>query len=197
MTAWHKRLLWGAACSAVGMMAWYVVFWVLSPIPGGVFKALPDENAVVRVLRDTQLVTGVYRFPGLHEGQAMDGAYFEKHKAGPIGQIIYRREGVNPYTPTVFLLGLVHFFLASLLATGLLLLVVPALPTYRRRLLFLCLVGLLGAFTLDFADPIRWHQPWGFHVYAALFDAVNGLVSAAILAWFVDPSRQEAGPGSA
>jgi hypothetical protein len=197
LSRWQQRLLWGIAFSAAGMLAWNVIFWVVSPLPQEALRPLPDENAVIKVLTDTQLVTGAYRFPGLAEGQAPDGSYFDKHKRGPIGLLFYRREGVNPYTPLTIVLGLLHALLISAAAVGLLLLVLPALPTYGRRALFLGGVGVFAALALDFADPIRWHQPWGYHGYVALFDAVNGGVSALILAWFVDPAARENYPDDA
>jgi hypothetical protein len=195
ITRWQQRLLWGIAFSAASMVAWSVIFWVATPLTHSAFKPLPDEDAVIKALVDTQVPTGAYRFPGLAEGQAADGKYFDKHRRGPIGQIFYQREGINPYTPRTFVLGLLHALLISAAAAGLVLLALPALPTYARRLAFLFGLGAFAALALDFADPIRWNQPWGYHAVVALFDVINGLVSAIILAWFVDPRAQAAGDG--
>jgi hypothetical protein len=192
ISRWQQRLLWGIAFSAVGMTAWGVIFWVATPLSQAAFKPLPDENAVIKVLTDGQLPSGAYRFPGLAEGQSPDGAYFDKHRRGPIGQIFYRRGGVNPYTPLTVVLSVAHALLISAAAVGLTLLVLPALPTYGRRLAFLVSLGAFAALALDFADPIRWHQPWAYHSVVALFDVTNGLISAIILAWFVDPNARDA-----
>lgn len=195
ITRWHHRLLWGIAFSAIAMVAWSVIFWMVSPMAISAYKPLPDEDAVIKALVDTKVVTGVYRFPGLAEGQPADGKYFDKHKRGPIGQIFYQQEGSNPYSPRTVILGLVHALLISALATGLLVLVLPALPTYARRLGFLFGLGLFAALALDFADSVRWQQSWSHHGIVALFDIVNGFISAIVLAWFVDPAAREEGDG--
>jgi hypothetical protein len=197
MTAQHKWLLWGAGLAAVALMAWTYLFWAVSPLPFSVVRPLPDEEAVLKVFRDTQLVTGVYNIPGLAEAQGMDGAYFEKAKAGPIGQIFFRREGSNPLNPLPYLAGLAHFFLVGLALGALLLWVRPVLPGYGARLGFVLAVSACAALAVDFAPPLWWHHPWGFHALTALYDAGSGLVSGVVLAWALDPRRLEApAPGS-
>lgn len=191
MTAQHKWLLWGAGLSAVALMVWTYLFWAVSPLPYSVVKPLPDEEAVLKVFRDTQLVTGVYNIPGLVEGRGMDGAFFEKAKSGPLVQIFMRREGYNPLNPLPYLAGLVHFFLASLAASLLLLWVRPALPSYGLRLGFVMAVSAFAALSVDFTAPLWWHHPWGFHALTALFDAGSGLVSGLVLAWALDPRHLE------
>ena len=197
MTAQHKWLLWGAGLSALALMVWGYLFWAASPLPFAVIKPLPDEDAVMRVFKDTQLSTGVYNFPGLAEGQGMDGAFFEKTKAGPIGQVFLRREGHNPLNPLNYLLAFVHSFVVSLIAGGILLLVRPALPTYGLRLLLVFALSGFAAISQNFSDPIWWHHPWGFHAMTALYNVGSGAISGAILAWALDPKRIEAKPPEA
>jgi hypothetical protein len=175
-------------------MVWAYLFWVVSPLPFSVVKPLPDEEAVLKVFRDTQLVTGVYSFPGFMETQGMDGASFEKTKSGPIGQIFVRREGNNPLNPLPYLAGLVHFFLISLAAGALLLWVRAALPSYGLRLGFVTALGAFAALSVDFSAPLWWHHPWGYHALTALYDAGSGVVSGLVLAWALDPCRLEAAP---
>lgn len=189
MTAQQKWLVWGAGLSALALMVWGYLFWSVSPLQSAVTKPLPDEDAVLRVFRDTQLTTGVYTFPWLADGQSMDGAAFEKSKAGPVGQIFIRREGHNPLNPLGYLLGLVHAFIASLIAGAILLLVRPALPTFSRRLLLVFALSGFAAFSLNFADPIWWRHPWGFHAMNALYNVGSGVISGLILAWALDPRR--------
>lgn len=197
MTAQQRWLLWGAGLSALALMVWGYLFWAMSPLPFAVIKPLPDEEAVLRVFKDTQLSTGVYSFPGLVEGQGMDGAFFEKTRSGPIGQILFRREGSNPLNPLNYLLVLLHFFVVSLAAGGILLLVRPALPTYGRRLLLVFALSAFAAVSLDFSGPVWWHHPWGFHAMTALYDAGSGAISGLILAWALDPKRLLAKPTGA
>jgi hypothetical protein len=189
MTAQHKWLMWGAGLSAVALMVWGYLFWAVSPLPFAVLKPLPDEEAVMKVVRDTQLVTGVYNFPGQVEGQGMDGAFFEKTKSGPIGQIFIRREGYNPLNPLYYVAEFMHFFLVSLGVGALLLWVRPQLPTYALRLGFVVALGAVAALSLDFSGPLWWHHAWGFHALTALYNAGSGLVSGLVLAWALDPQR--------
>ena len=198
MTAQQKWLIWGAGLSAVAMMVWGYLFWAVSPFPFSVLKPLPDEEAVMKVVRETQLVTGVYNFPGLVESQGMDGAYFEKTKSGPIGQIFIRREGYNPLNPLYYLAELLHFFLVSAAVGAILLWVRPQLPTYWLRLGFVVALSAVAALGLDFAGPLWWHHAWGFHSLTAAYNLGSGLVSGLVLAWAMDPRRiSAAGQGEA
>jgi hypothetical protein len=197
MTAQQRWLLWGAGLSALALMVWGYLFWAVSPLQFSVIKPLPDEDAVLRVFKDTQLSTGVYSFPGLVEGQGMDGAFFEKTRSGPIGQIFIRREGFNPLNPLNTLLALAHFFAVALLAGGILLLVRPALPSYGLRVLLVFALSAFAALSLDFSGPVWWHHPWGFHAMTALYNAGGGAISGLILAWALDPKRLLAKPAAA
>jgi len=191
MTAQQKWLIWGAGLSAVALMIWGYLFWSVSPLPFSVLKPLPDEEAVLKVIRDTQLVTGVYSFPGLVESQGMDGAYFEKTKTGPVGQIFIRREGYNPLNPLHYIAELLHFFVYSAAVGAILLWVRPRLPTYPLRLGFVTALSAVSALGLDFSGPLWWHHAWGFHALTALYNVGSGLVSGLVLAWALDPKRLE------
>ncbi|MFI5400466.1 MAG: hypothetical protein ACHQZQ_05390 [SAR324 cluster bacterium] len=193
MTAQHKRLLWGAGLSAAALMAWGYL-WSISPLAFAEVKPLPDEQAMLKVIRDTQLGTGVYSYPALVAGQGMDGAYFEKIRSGPIVQIFMQREGYNPLNPLVYLAGFAHAFLVSLAAGALLVWVRPALPNYGLRVGFIWALSAFAALFVDFSAPLSWHHPWGFHAFAALYDAGSGLVSGLVLAWALAPRPQADAP---
>ncbi|MFI5400044.1 MAG: hypothetical protein ACHQZQ_03205 [SAR324 cluster bacterium] len=193
MTAQHKWLLWGAGLSAAALMAWGYL-WSLSPMAFAEVRPLPDEQAVLKVIRDTQLVTGVYSYPGLAEGQGMDGAFFDKIRSGPIVQIFMQREGYNPLNPLYYLAEFVHYFLVSLAAGALLAWARPVLPSYGRRAGFVWALSAFAALYVDFSAPLWWHHPWGFHALAALYDAGCGLVSGLVLAWALDPRRLAGAP---
>jgi cytochrome b subunit of formate dehydrogenase len=194
MTAQQKWLIWGAGLSALALMVWGYIFWSLSPLPFAALKPLPDEEAVLKVFRDTQLATGVYSFPGMVEGQGMSGAFFEKTKSGPIGQIFIQREGYNPLNPLYYVGEWVHFFLVSLAAGGLLIWVRPVLPSYALRFAFVLALSAFAALTLEFSAPLWWHHAWGFHGLMALYDVGCGLVSGLVLAWALDSRRLLASP---
>ena len=194
MTAQQKWLFWGAGLSALALMVWGYLFWSLSPLPFAALKPLPDEDSVLKYFRDTQLPTGVYGFPGMVEGQAMSGAFFEKTKAGPVGQIFIRQEGFNPLNPLHYIGEWIHFFMASLAAGALVLWARPALPTYPLRLGFVVALSAFAALSIEFAAPLWWHHAWAFHTLNGLYDVGCGLVSGLVLAWALDPRRSAASP---
>ncbi len=189
------RVLFGATATAVTLMAWGFLFWVVLSAPGGVLKAVPDETAFMAALRESLPATGTYYFPlpperelGRDEGPDFL-AFREKHRAGPVGMIRITRDGADPLSLRTYAVGFVHFFAAALIAALLLLMVLPALDTYVRRVVFVFGLGLFGAIAIRLSDPIWWHLPWGHDVHGAVYHSVSWLLAGLVLAGVVRPPR--------
>jgi hypothetical protein len=116
-------------------------------------------------------------------------ACFARHRDGPLVQVFNRKDGINPMAPETMGVGVVHLFLSSLLAGFLLHLAAPRLTGYGSRVLFVRLLGVFAAFSIEVGNAVWFHHPWDFQLFAAGFDVSNWLVAGAVLGLVVKPPR--------
>lgn len=104
MTAGRSVLVAGLA-GGLALFAWSVVSWHGLPLHDRVFRPIPDEARVVDALREHVGASGVYVFPSPPpepEGAApadtekARDAWEARSRAGPVGLLVYRSEGVPP-----------------------------------------------------------------------------------------------------
>jgi hypothetical protein len=182
------RLILGAFLSAMVLMVWGAVFWVATPVPYEVMKKHPQQDALARMLKEQNLESGTYFIPfpdkevvrggDMKAMQELD----DKMQEGPLIQLTYRKEGVNPSSPVWYALGFGHFFVSALLVGGLLVTALPGLRSYVARWLFVSLVGIFAAVAIHLSFPIWFHHPWGFALMEAGFAAVGWLLAGAVMA---------------
>jgi hypothetical protein len=187
------RLLIGVLLSAVVLMAWGFVFWMVLPFAPNVMQRLPDDERIARALSEAGTPTGTYFYP-YPDREAMSGkdpeaqqAFIRKHSGGPLMQISYRREGVQAMDPAYFAVGFGHMLAGSLLAGVLLLIALPRLPSYPARVGFVFLVALFATVSITLGRPIWFHHPWRFALLMAGFHLFGWLLSALVLALVIRP----------
>lgn len=185
------RALLGALAGAATLMVWGFVYWALLPFGFYVMHATPHEADVVATLDAALPETGVYMVPMMSREEMSDEAAMEaftaRHERGPLLQIFYRADGVNPMGGSVYFHGFLNMFTSALIVAGLLVLAAPGLLGYGQRVLFVFLLGLFAGVTVELAKPIWWHQPWDFWVFQALFPISGWLVVGLVMAAIVKP----------
>ena len=194
------RLVLGALVSAVVLFAWGALFWVVSPLRFGVLRPLPRAEAVVSLLEQNLPHSGVYLSPFPDEERftadpkEAKEEFLKRQRQGPLVQISYRKEGVDPTNPATLALGFGHLFVSALLIGGLLMLALPALTTYLARMLFVFLAGVFAAVTVSLSPPVWFHQPWDLPLFNALYHASGWFVASFVLAAILRPTRSRATP---
>jgi hypothetical protein len=189
------RVLMGAVASALALMLWSFMFWVVLAAPGGSLLRVPDEQAFLATLKDKLPLSGSYVFPlpptaepGRDPGPALE-AFRQRQISGPMGMLHFNRRGADPLSPITYGRGFIHLFAASLIAALLLRMALPALETYLHRAAFVTGLGIFAAVAVRCYDPIWWHLNWGFFLHAAFYDVTAWLVSGLVLAGIVQPPR--------
>src|SRR5262245_2792990 len=115
------RLSVAVFLSAVLQFAWGFVFWTMTPISKEMVGKMPDEEKVTAALREANPETGVYFLPHCNcqemsdDQEAME-AFGKRHREGPLVQIFYHKEGIEPMNPLVMGAGFVHMIGGSFLA---------------------------------------------------------------------------------
>jgi len=187
------RLLIGAVLSSIVLFVWGFAFWVISPLRFGVLRTIPNEEAVIDALKKNLPETGVYLSPFAEESrfkedrEAAQKELAEKHKEGPLVQIIYRKNGIDPMSPVTFAAGFANMLVASLLIGLLLKLALPGLASYSSRVLFVFVAGVFAAVTIDLSTPIWFHQPWGLPLFNALYHASGWFLAGLVLGAVIRP----------
>ena len=189
------RMFVGALLSTAVLFGFGGWFWMASPFPNMMIKQVPNEDALVKVLKESLPESGVYFFP-FGDRDTVTGKngeaskkFQEMHESGPIGQVVIRHEGAKMMDPNVFALGLSQYFVASLLMVVLLRLAVPGLESYLARVLFVTLIGVFASLAITLQQPIWYHHPWKMPLILAGYDAVSWLLAGLVLALVIRPSR--------
>jgi hypothetical protein len=189
------RVVVGAVLSAAALMVWSFMFWVVLSAPGGAMRPVPDEPALLQVLRDKLPVSATYYAPlppqpqpGQDTAPALE-AFRRRQMAGPIALIHFNREGADPLSTMTTVRSAAQALVSSLLAALLLLVALPALEGYAQRVVYVFGLGVFAAAAVRLSEPILWHLPWGHFLHGAMYDAVSWLVAGLVLAAIVKPPR--------
>jgi hypothetical protein len=185
------RVVIAAILAAVVLMAWGMVFWAVSPLPYVVFHPLPNGDALAGTLKENIPESGVYFYPFQDpsvRGEAAE-ALMAKHRQGPLVQVFYRKDGVDPLSPETYALGFANFFFSALIAGGLLLMAAVNLASYGSRAAFVFLVGLFATVSIHLATPIWFHLPWPYFLLMAAYHTVGWLLAGLVIAAVVRPAK--------
>lgn len=211
------RAIIGAVVGAIIIFMWGFVSWTVIDLYGDVIEPVPNEPALVEQLTRQLDHSGVYVFPmPPEEGAAApapsssagngngdgDGAasaepaptpqklWEQRHRAGPIGTIIYQREGAPPMAPVIFVRGILINFISALIVCVLLLGAGGWSRFYLGRVLFVLFAGFFAAFAVN---AVQWN--WFYHpdAYAVMMmvDVVIGWGLAGLgIGLIVKPKRK-------
>jgi hypothetical protein len=184
------RILVASLLAAILLFVWGAVWWMALPFGGWAMRATPNEEAVGAVLKSNLPESGTYFFPFREQGATpeQEKALIERHKQGPLAQITYLKDGVDPMAPQAFAAGFAQMVLSTLLAAILLSLAAPALGSYPRRVGFVLLLALFAVATLILADIIWFHHPWAYPAMRAAFALSSWLLAALVLAAIIRPA---------
>jgi hypothetical protein len=184
------RIVLGSLLAALAMMIWGFLFWVVLPFGTIAVSNIPNEEAVRSALSQNLPASGAYGLPRPDDKTAdpamATAAAHEKYKAGPVGLILFQKEGSDPMAPLRFVTGFIYHFVSVLLAGILLSLALPALPTFGQRVLFVTLAGVFAAFSIYSLWINWWSLPPLFAVISGVDALVLWLIAGLILAKAVE-----------
>ncbi len=150
------------------------------------FKPLPNEDKVMEVLKTNINEQGLYFFPGKdfkNSTKAQDAVFENKFRNGPVGMLIYRPIGGNPFAVS----KLINQFLSNLLSVLIVVITVSSIYAgYWKRVI---IVSLLGLLTCTAVSSIYWNWyefPTSFFV-AQILDMFIGFFLAGLVICKVIP----------
>lgn len=175
--------------SAIILFVWGFVYWAM--LGGlGAMSPVPNENEITRALHENIHESGTYYYPAMPESEmeAATETWIVNHKAGPLYMIFFHAGGADPGSPSLFVLGFLHYLIASALMCFLLTMALPNLQTYGKRLVFVLLTGIFASVFIEFSSPIWLYTPWSGAFSGLLYSGIGWLLAGAAIARFIKPS---------
>lgn len=175
-----KRIFLGTLAGGIVYFMWGAFSWMVLPWHNATLKDLPGEAAILPALRQNIGETGVYCFPGMKDAgrDAQSMKDFEaRHRAGPVGWLVYQAQGLEPMPTSTFVKGIVLDLLAALLAS--LVLAATKVGGYKTRVLLVTAMGLFAGL-VSHASQWTWMSlPAGFALNM-IADLVAGWLLAGL-----------------
>lgn len=184
-----KRILLAGVLGGLTIFLWSAVSHIKLGLGSAGMKGIPNEAAVLAVMKENIKEPALYFFPWMDESQLKTDADWEVFKqkviAGPTGLMIYHPTGEDPLSPKQLLTELGADIVFSLILALVLSLAAGSLPSYLARAGVVALLGLVGWLDIH----ISFWNWYGFptsYTLAALVDMVVGYALAGlVMAWFI------------
>jgi len=178
-----KQLI-GVVLATVAIFLWGFVYWGLMSAPYAPLKATNGDEAAQQAVLEHFPSTGMYLIPGAYNAPEDAARMFAD---GPIAMVNVVREGHPMEDPVMMGRGFMLNLVVVLLLAVLMKRALPALPSYRDRVVFAALVGLTAVVMINFGDAVWWRYPWAWKTSQALYGLVSFSLAGAILAKFIKP----------
>ncbi len=180
-----KKLL-AAVVGALIVFVWSFVAHVLLPLGMVGVDPLPDEAAVIEVLRDTIAEPGLYYFPGYpHPATAEQEADWQaRHEAGPLGTLVYLPGGKPAMAPGQLA---TEFATSCLAALVLAFLLAYLTGSYPCRVALAASVGLFAWFSIQLSYWTWYGYPLDYTIAAGVMEVVGWLLAGLAMAKLVPP----------
>lgn len=147
------------------------------------YVRLPDEDAVLRVLRDTEVKPGAYAFPRPVGRQEMSAPEtMEKYDRGPVGMMHVVPNG-SPLKPKHLVQWLVMCLVASSFAAYVASRSLPAGAEYLAVFQIVGSVTLIAYCFGEVSSSIWKGQPWANAVRSVIDGTVYALLTAGVFGW--------------
>ena len=189
-----KRILLAGLLGGLAMFIWQSVAHVVLPLGEAGIQALPNEPAIQAAVKATIRGPGFYLFPApesrpgmssTEKQQAMERAT-ERRRIEPAGIMIVHPYGFPVPLSTQLAKQFALDFLAILLAAMLLSFTTGF--SYGTRVVFIALMGLLPALTVEIPDNNWYGFPQMYVVAQSVTHLVGFIVAGLFVAKVVNPS---------
>jgi hypothetical protein len=143
-----KKILLAAFAGSITMFIWGTISHMFL-ITGIGYKPLPNESKIMQTLKDTISEKGLYFFPGKdfkNTTSDEEKQWLNKYENGPVGLVIYRPIGGNPFSVNKLIVQYLAYLLSSFLS---LLVLANSKGSYWKNVLTVSLIGLIGCLSVS------------------------------------------------
>lgn len=172
-----KKVLIGGIAGGIVLFVWGAFAWTVLPLHRPSLHTIPNEDAMISVLKTNLDTKAVYLFPALPDQNGNRAAeQAQKMQQGPVGMIVYDPQGMAPMMTSRFVNGLILNFAAALLAAWFLSRSTARGSPYLSRVMF---CGVLGIF----ASFVSFLPAWNWLGYP--LDYTTAMVADAVVGWLI------------
>lgn len=118
-------------------------------ITGIGYHPLPNENAIVQTFQNSIPKAGLYFFPGKDFKNTTpyeEKQWLNKYENGPVGLLIYRPVGGNPFSAKKLIAQYLVYLLSAFLSLAIIL---NSKGSYWNNVLTVSLIGLVGCLSVS------------------------------------------------
>lgn len=191
------RVVLGAVLASAVMFIWGAVFWMLLPNQFAVTRSLPTEKqiAVTEVLKTQLTADGAYWLPSPDEAQDRadnpNSPFMQRHRQGPVVQIMYHMSGIEPMSPAVLGMGFMHNLVCNLFVAVLIVWLRATLCCFGSRATFAVSLGLFSGLWVEVRQVIWMHYPLDYQLFCVAYDVSTWLLGGLVLAAIVRTKKDE------
>lgn len=181
------RIILAGFLGAVVLFIWGFLSWAVLPWNEQSIHTLPNEDAVLTVLKSQNLENGLYRIPGHKDNsEASKKAAYEKMKTGPMAMIHYSNDGMD--MPGYMLKGFIILFLAAVAAASLLGKLSWSLASkYGARVRYVMMLGIFLVIAGRLSDWAWYGASTSFILTVAINDIIGWTLAGLVIAWRMKP----------
>jgi hypothetical protein len=170
-----SKTLVGGIVGGLIVFIWGAISHMVLPLGEAGIQMIPDEDAVVGVLKTSLPNPGVYIFPGMEmkkdPTEAEQKAWAEKYRTGPTGLLVIRSGGEEAISPKMLATEFVSNVAGALVAAFLL---AKIGGSYGARVVAVALLGLFGWLALSISY-------WNWYGFSTPFIVGEGIDQ--VLGW--------------
>lgn len=187
-----KKIMIGSLVGAIILFVWSFLAWAILPLHLHTFMHTPAQDAVLKILAESNMETGAYFLPmadnrnvsGFDSKYHEEGERVMKENAGkPMASVYYLKEGYTMGASNM-LKGFLFNFLAVLAACILLVPGFSMSSSFFGRWWLALLVGLL----LSASGPLIQYNwigfPWNYTMDMIIDHFLNWAIVGLWLAWY-------------
>lgn len=184
-----KQTIIGIVLASVALYLWGFIVWGMGPYGTMIWKQAKDDSVAAQLLKEQFAENGTYMVPAVnYSAEELDA----KYQAGPVAFVhMMAVDGRPAMDSSIMLNGFLLNLIVIVLIAMLMKQVESALPTYRDRIKFAALAGMVCAMLVDIGDVAWWQMDLGWMFYRGFYHVTAWIVTAAVLGFFVGSKETE------
>lgn len=182
-----KKIVIEGILGGLVMFIWSFVVHMALPLAEMGVKTIPNEEAVIAVMKANIKEPGFYFFPGegaMASEKAAQEAWKKKYEAGPRGVMVYHPTGATPFSARQMILEYISDVIVAMIAAFMLLMASDRVRSFFGRVVFVTLLSVASLVAIEFSYWNWYGYPLAYEA-GQLLDQVVGMALTGVLFAFL------------
>lgn len=181
-----KKYLLAILLGSVTMFIWGA-FSHLVVITGVGYKPLPNEEYITKTFQNSITEKGLYFFPSKdfkNTSSEVEKKWLSKYEEGPVGLLIYRSVGGNPFSFKKLIIQFLSYLFATIISV---LILSNVYASFWKKVLIVSLIGFVGCISVS-VIYWNWYEFPDSFILAQFADITIGFILLGIILAKFSPS---------